>query len=294
MGMRVEHLPPTATAEEVHAVLDRDAALIIDDLADVGVRGRRGGAEPSEAVVGPAAARNRCGCHVATPLQVFLEILDLAAPGLLESAAAHERQYLLEFTVPKRGQTGWKQLAYTLDELIPGGEMAPPVTMIESVLEAVYYDYLRSKYTNAESRHDDLEQLMNYSRQFDDVYAFLSQLALLSGVDGGPESQREQESEMVTLSSVHQAKGLEWRAVFVISLCDGLFPNARAVDTEGGLEEERRLFYVALTRARDELYLTHPITRPSGWEGDAMQRRSPFLEEIDADLLEEWHVAPGF
>ncbi len=203
-------------------------------------------------------------------------------------------QYLLEFTVPKRGQTGWKQLAYTLDELIPGGEMAPPVTMIESVLEAVYYDYLRSKYTNAESRHDDLEQLMNYSRQFDDVYAFLSQLALLSGVDGGPESQREQESEMVTLSSVHQAKGLEWRAVFVISLCDGLFPNARAVDTEGGLEEERRLFYVALTRARDELYLTHPITRPSGWEGDAMQRRSPFLEEIDADLLEEWHVAPGF
>ena len=203
-------------------------------------------------------------------------------------------QYLLEFTVPKRGQTAWKQLAYTLDELIPGGEMAPPVTMIESVLEAVYYDYLRSKYTNAESRHDDLEQLMNYSRQFDDVYAFLSQLALLSGVDGGPESQHEQESEMVTLSSVHQAKGLEWRAVFVISLCDGLFPNARAVDTEGGLEEERRLFYVALTRARDELYLTHPITRPSGWEGDAMQRRSPFLEEIDADLLEEWHVAPGF
>ena len=138
------------------------------------------------------------------------------------------------------------------------------VEMISSVLGGVYDDYMRSKFTNYDNRIQDLEQLKRYSEQFDDTAEFLSQLALLSGVEGEPtrNNEREDKSEAVTLSSVHQAKGLEWRAVFVIWLTDGMFPNSRVIEEddeeESGLEEERRLFYVAITRAKDELYLIHP------------------------------------
>ena len=99
------------------------------------------------------------------------------------------------------------------------------------------------------------------------------------------------------LSSVHQAKGLEWRAVFVVWLTDGMFPNARVLaddDDEEGLEEERRLFYVAATRAKDELYLTYPYIWHGAHTGDVIQRPSPFLEDVPEELVEEWQVGRGF
>jgi DNA helicase-2/ATP-dependent DNA helicase PcrA len=78
-------------------------------------------------------------------------------------------------------------------------------------------------------------------------------------------------------------------------LCDGLFPSARSLDTEEGEEEERRLFYVAVTRARNELYLTYPLLhRIRGGEADPVQRPSRFLREIPAELYEEWTLRmPG-
>jgi DNA helicase II / ATP-dependent DNA helicase PcrA len=93
----------------------------------------------------------------------------------------------------------------------------------------------------------------------------------------------------VRLSTVHQAKGLEYGVVFVIMLCDGLFPSSRAMETEEGEEEERRLFYVAVTRAKDELYLTHPRLR-MGKGGDAWQTPSRFLNELNRDLVNVWRV----
>jgi DNA helicase-2/ATP-dependent DNA helicase PcrA len=95
----------------------------------------------------------------------------------------------------------------------------------------------------------------------------------------------------VKLSTIHQAKGLEFDIVFVIMLCDGLFPSARSRDTSEGLEEERRLFYVAVTRARNELYLSYPLLR-KGFAGDAfdLQQPSRFLSEIPPELLEEWNL----
>ena len=93
------------------------------------------------------------------------------------------------------------------------------------------------------------------------------------------------------LSTIHQAKGLEFDVVFVIMLCDGLFPSARSIETPDGEEEERRLFYVSVTRARNELYLSFPILRfmPGG---DSLQQESRFIKEIPKDLIEEWNLRP--
>src|SRR5207247_6695142 len=99
--------------------------------------------------------------------------------------------------------------------------------------------------------------------------------------------------ERVRLSTIHQAKGLEFDVVFMIMLCDGLFPSARSLEDPEGQEEERRLFYVAITRARDELYLSYPLLRfTRGAGGDFFQEPSRFLREIPAELIEEWNLKP--
>ena len=204
-------------------------------------------------------------------------------------------EFMLEFKVPAKGKEHWAQLAYTLDELIPDGAPAKPAEMIKSVLGGVYEDYLRSKYPNYESRRQDIEQLMQYSKDFEDIEEFLAQLSLLTGVDTD-NAPAEPDSEKVTLSSVHQAKGLEWRACFVVWLADGMLPNSRVLDEDrendrgDGLEEERRLFYVAVTRAKDELYLTYPLTWPNSHTGNVIQKPSRFLQDFPAEFVEEWKV----
>ena len=98
------------------------------------------------------------------------------------------------------------------------------------------------------------------------------------------------DQEAVNLSSVHQAKGLEYHTVFVIWLTDGMFPSSRSLETRDAIEEERRLFYVAVTRARDELYLTFPHMRLNAGYGEVFQRPSRFLKEIPTNLVEDWQV----
>ncbi|HTA30554.1 MAG TPA: ATP-dependent helicase, partial [Candidatus Cybelea sp.] len=99
----------------------------------------------------------------------------------------------------------------------------------------------------------------------------------------------------VLLSTIHQAKGLEFDVVFIIMLCDGQFPSARSVETPEGVEEERRLFYVAITRARDELYLTYPKIRVTrGTWAEQGQQPSRFLQELPGELLDRWQIrSPG-
>ena len=141
-----------------------------------------------------------------------------------------------------------------------------------------------------EQRDEDLDQLAAFARQFKDAHEFLSQLALISNVDAEAAAVQTNEKEAVNLSSVHQAKGLEFHTVFVIWLTDGMFPSSRSLNTRDALEEERRLFYVAITRARDELYLTYPHIRLVGGYGDTFQRPSRFLQEIPNGLVEDWEV----
>jgi DNA helicase-2/ATP-dependent DNA helicase PcrA len=99
----------------------------------------------------------------------------------------------------------------------------------------------------------------------------------------------------MVLSSVHQAKGLEWRAVFVAWLADGRFPSAQALKDRDGEEEERRLFYVACTRAKDELYLTYPVVAAPRDRERVVMKASRFLEELPAEppLCERWQLDEG-
>jgi DNA helicase-2/ATP-dependent DNA helicase PcrA len=202
-------------------------------------------------------------------------------------------EHLLAMNVPAKAKKMWTQLAHTLDEIAPGGEPNPPSEMITSIVEAIYDDYAKVNFANYELRREDLDQLAVFARQFNDVHEFLSQLALISNVDAEATAVQTSDKEAINLSTVHQAKGLEFHTVFVIWLTDGMFPSSRSLNTRDALEEERRLFYVAITRARDELYLTYPHMRLVGGYGDAFQRPSRFLQEIPNDLVEDWQVKRG-
>src|SRR6266481_2013614 len=200
---------------------------------------------------------------------------------------------LLVMNVSARAKKAWEQLAHTLDEIAPRGQPNPPSEMITSIVEAIYDDYAKVNFTNYELRREDLNQLAVFARQFKDVHEFLAQLALISNVDAEAAPNQTAEKEAVNLSTVHQAKGLEFNTVFIIWLTDGMFPSSRSLDRRDALEEERRLFYVAITRARDELYLTFPHMRLSGGYGDVFQRPSRFLQEIPSALVEDWEVNRG-
>jgi len=212
------------------------------------------------------------------------------APTVVSAPRYSFGERLQAMNVPAKSKKLWTQLAHTLDEIAPGGQPGPPSEMITSVVEAIYDDYAKVNFTNYELRREDLDQLAVFARQFKDVHEFLSQLALISNVDAEAAPGQTSDKEAVNLSTVHQAKGLEFHTVFVIWLTDGMFPSSRSLDTRDALEEERRLFYVAITRGRDELYLTYPHMRLSGGYGDVFQRPSRFLQEIPNELVEDWQV----
>jgi DNA helicase-2/ATP-dependent DNA helicase PcrA len=215
---------------------------------------------------------------------------ETSAPAGVTAPGYSFGKRLQAMSVPTKSKKLWTQLAHTLDEIAPGGQPNPPSEMITSIVEAIYDDYAKVNFINYELRREDLDQLAIFARQFKDVHEFLSQLALISNVDAEAVPGQTSDKEAVNLSTVHQAKGLEFHTVFVIWLTDGMFPSSRSLDTRDALEEERRLFYVAVTRARDELYLTYPHMRLAGGYGDVFQRPSRFLQEIPNDLVEDWQV----
>ena len=200
----------------------------------------------------------------------------------------------IKTSVPKKSEKAWPQFAITMAQLESGDVKNNPGKMIRLVLDAVYEDYLEETYPNYSVRKEDIEQLANFAGQFNSMEDFLTQLALLSNVEAEDEQVATDDDEKLKLSSIHQAKGLEFNIVFVIMLCEGLFPSGRSLDDPDSLEEERRLFYVAVTRAKDELYLTYPIVRFTRGEGASMMQESRFIGEIPKELLEEWRLQTGF
>lgn len=193
-------------------------------------------------------------------------------------------------SVPKKAETAWAQFAATISQLEAEDIRSRPAAMIELVIDAGYDEYLKLNYANWRSRLDDIEQLGNFAQRFSDTTEFLTELSLLTNVEAEAEQAASNDDERVKLSTIHQAKGLEFDVVFVIMLCDGLFPSERSLANQAGEEEERRLFYVAVTRARHELYLSYPLIRTLGGYGEAIQSRSRFLGEISSELLDEWNL----
>ncbi|MBR5978246.1 MAG: ATP-dependent helicase, partial [Verrucomicrobia bacterium] len=160
-------------------------------------------------------------------------------------------------------------------------------------LEGCAEDWMRAEYDNADIRLDDVGQLSIYSEKFESLDDFLSDMALQTNMDGETANLTNTEQEdALNLSTIHQVKGLEYDVVFVIMLCEGMFPSYRSIENPDSLEEERRLFYVALTRAKDELYLVWPKLRNAMGQFER-QLPSRFIKEIQSEnLLEEWNLIP--
>ncbi|NBV76515.1 MAG: ATP-dependent helicase, partial [Methylococcaceae bacterium] len=154
-----------------------------------------------------------------------------------------------------------------------------------------YQLYLEAEFPNYRDRLDDLDQLAVFAEQYRDLGAFLDAMTLTGDFGGRIDdttSQSDQDEEStegkLILSTIHQAKGLEWDAVFVIHCASGMFPSDRSLGERNGIEEERRLFYVATTRARAKLFLTYPLT--TGYESVDIRQPSPFLDEIPVGMVE--------
>ncbi len=159
-----------------------------------------------------------------------------------------------------------------------------------------YRLYLEAEYPNYRERLDDLEQLAVFAEQYRDLGDFLDAMTLAGDFSGKiehPESDvgrrtSDESEDTLILSTIHQAKGLEWDAVFVIHCAGGMFPSDRSMGERGGLEEERRLFYVAATRARAKLYFTYPLS--TGFESIDIREPSPFIQEIPRGMIETVRV----
>lgn len=168
-----------------------------------------------------------------------------------------------------------------------------PAEVIDMVLERCYDDYLVSHYDRAELRKQDIRALANFASQYNTIEAFLADIALAGDFSGETVVAGPVEQEFVILSTVHQAKGLEWPIVFIPWLADGRFPTDLAINTQDDLEEERRVFHVAVTRAKDELYLIVPQLYRNRSQSLVIMKPSRFLTEIEEEFTEHLELEEG-
>jgi DNA helicase-2/ATP-dependent DNA helicase PcrA len=247
----------------------------------------------------------------------LLRVINLPPRGIGERTLERLRQFALQRNIPlleailsgdalsfldARARFAVKSFANLVGSLKAKMETLTLPQFIQHVVEAIgYADYVvrMEGQLMAQERLENLAQLVAAAeRQFPETPAsqslhhFLEQLALLS-----PQDEANWQSDVVTLITAHSAKGLEFPVVFVVGLEEGLFPHARSLDDSWRLEEERRLFYVALTRAKDYAFLTYAQRR--GWLtgkwGEARYaptEPSRFLNEVPLSLLDEWRGVP--
>ncbi|MGA3279560.1 MAG: UvrD-helicase domain-containing protein [Smithella sp.] len=204
----------------------------------------------------------------------------------------------IKFT-PKSSIAGLAEFRKTMQLLL---DLQPqdrlPGKIIDVLLnKSGYRTYLQDNYSDTSSREEDLIQLGNFSAQFLQMEDFLNELALLTNMSREESAEEEDGEDKVALSTIHQAKGLEWSYVFIIWCADGMIPLQRALKEPDGEEEERRLFYVAVTRARDQLYLCYPALDYNRSSGVLNMAPSRFIREIappseyDEDRpFEQWAI----
>lgn len=242
---------------------------------------RRGIGDRAEACIEALASRERVGFNAA--LERAAE-----APGIGSRAV----NAITDFTT----------LMSSLRDLV---ESEPPSVILEETL-------IRSGYLSAleestdpqdESRVENLQEFVSVVREFEERAAaaetpagltdFLEQVALVADADSIPDGPDGEQNGMVTLMTLHTAKGLEFPAVFLTGMEDGVFPHMRSMGNDKELEEERRLAYVGITRARERLYLSRALSR-SAWGQPQYYPPSRFLEEVPSSLVSwEREAGPG-
>ena len=243
-----------------------------------------------EAIAGGAEARALARSETATDSDGANDA-DLRISPLLTRGLLHEMPRL-------RDKATWQSFVKLLEMLVADENRNDPAKQIELLLTNSYVQYLQENYENAESRTEDIRGLATFANRYNSTEDFLSELALLSTerfkepqplvgedvISGG------EDDELLTLTSVHQAKGLEWKAVFIIWTAEGKFPSPRSLREIDSEEEERRLWYVAITRAKDELYFTYPLMITDYNRQTVLQKPSRFITECPPAMFEIWNL----
>lgn len=184
-----------------------------------------------------------------------------------------------------RAQEGWNSFFSIWSEIAADKEEGP-AELIKALKDSRYKNILKQEYENHKERLKDIKQLASTAFSIVDsddspqeqLQQFLAEASLQQKYEA------DESEDKAVLSTIHQAKGLEWSSVFIMNLAKRQFPNERALDKPSGLEEERRLFYVALTRAKEHLYLTYPLS--SVTSNRKFQKPSQFIKEVE-HLIED-------
>lgn len=193
---------------------------------------------------------------------------------------------MLRKAMPADAAKKWEPVEDVLLSLGIEACRTQPHELIERFIAAFYEEYAAKTYENFENRVEDLNELARFAARFEDTHSFLSELALLTNLDADRRREEVESEDRIRLSTVHQAKGLEWKVVFVLWMTDGMFPSARSLLDDSGEAEERRLFYVATTRAKDELYFLAPQMNRGRDGAPQYHSLSRFISELPKDLLQ--------
>jgi DNA helicase-2/ATP-dependent DNA helicase PcrA len=196
--------------------------------------------------------------------------------------------------VPPKSRGFFAAFVADIKKIIATDPEHHPSAAIQAILEGGYPATLKQKYDHPENRLADLEQFSVLAAKHDSLERLLAELLLAGDVYGMDSVAAGEPVDLLVLSSVHQAKGLEWSHVFVIRLVEESFPHRRALEEPGGEEEERRIFYVAISRAMNELTLTYPSSISRGYGPMVFTSPSRFITELDEDLYDRAAVEHEF
>jgi DNA helicase-2/ATP-dependent DNA helicase PcrA len=178
----------------------------------------------------------------------------------------------------KKGLSELDDMFNTLHGLV---DTTPPAAIIDTLVRRIdYFHYLSDGTPQSEARQENVKELMSVAQSYQEegLGGFLEEVALVSDVD-----RADFDGNAVTLMTLHAAKGLEFPAVFMVGMEETIFPHSRALYDQSEMEEERRLCYVGMTRAREELYMIHATSRML-YGGQQHNPPSRFLSEIDAEF----------
>jgi ATP-dependent DNA helicase UvrD/PcrA len=209
------------------------------------------------------------------------------AQDLIASFVRSEQPLAVLREVSGRSSRPLKDLAIMLEEAARSTSLTPAEQVNE--VYRYYLPILKEHYDDYPKRMRDLEHLYAMAERYAGLNDFLADLALEPPDESVADVKADDRNdERLVLSTIHSAKGLEWQCVFVIWVVDGRFPSAYSFLMEEELEEERRLFYVAVTRAKKHLYLTYPINIYDKATGSVLSKPSRFLDAVPSSMIDTW------
>ena len=194
----------------------------------------------------------------------------------------------LRSALPKKAIDIWNEIQRVFEVLVETEVEAKPNLILEQFMDCFYDEYAVENFDNYDNRREDINGMIDFAAKYTSLQKFLQEMALQTNLDNeAHQKDNSDKNEKLRLTTVHQAKGLEWPVVFILWLAEGMFPGSRSMETPGGEAEERRLFYVAATRAKDELYLCSPQTRRSRDGQLSYCMPSRFINEIPESMMRQ-------